>query len=127
MWTEQDHRELKQAVHRVKHSARDPRVIPKALLSRARQDLKARLKQYEDEPLNHVMGPPSVSQPCPSIIPRNLEDRFCEIMEKEGIIVRHPWGGWMHPRFKDVKVPNKEDVKKAVIQKLDELDLRGGG
>lgn len=75
-------------------------VIDKRGLGQARTSLRKYLKQFEDEPVNHPLGPPDLSfQPEFNGVPRHLVDKFWEIMLKEGIVARHPFGGWMHPRF----------------------------
>lgn len=104
--------------------SRDPRVIDKRVLSEARASLKQLLKQYEDEPLQHQFGPPSCDSMCPRIIPQHQKDKFWEIMLKEGVVAKHPYGGYMHPRFAAVQHPDKEWVKLAVLKEATEIGTR---
>lgn len=100
-----------------------PMVIPKRTLSEARQALKKYLKaNYEEEPLNHPMGPPSISwNPEHFKIHRECVEKFWEIMVKEHVVARHPYGGYMHPRFQFSDHPSVEEVKKTVIATLNHV------
>lgn len=97
-----------------------PVVIPKRTLSEARQALKKYLKaNYEDEPLNHRMGPPSISwNPEHFKIHRSCVEKFWEIMLNEHVVARHPYGGYMHPRFQFSDHPSVAEVKKNILADL---------
>ena len=97
-------------------------VIPKRNLGQARAALKHHMQQQEDEPLNSRFGPPDISfYPEEHGVPRDLADKFWEIMLKEGVIVKHPYGGFMHPRFAEDKFvfPTKEEAGDEVKKLLD--------
>ena len=96
-------------------------VIDKRTLGVARSKLRVYLKNFEDEPLDHKLGPPDISfSPSHHGIPNHLVDKFWELMLKENIVTRHPYGGFMHLRFAKSNIPAISDVKKGV------LDIIGG-
>jgi len=95
-------------------------VIPKRVLSEARQALKKYLKaNYEDEPLNHPMGPPDIKwNPEHFKINRECVNKFWEIMLNEHVVAKHPYGGYMHPRFQFSDHPSVAEVKQNVLAEL---------
>lgn len=98
-----------------------PNVINKRTLGEARTALRKQLKSYESEPLQHPFGPPSLYfAPDFFGVPRNLETKFFELMAKEGLIVPHPFGGWMHPRFEAVPQASEGEVREKVLECLHE-------
>ena len=55
-------------------------------------------------------------------VDRSEADGVCEYLVKQGMLVKHPWGGYMVPLSKNASVvPPKEDAKKMITKIIDTL------